>query len=210
MKFTDPIAQTYYDTIILGEMAQHIGDMPDEKSYMSKLEVRKAHYAEMKTYPVHNDFGNGIVCHKNINGDVTEYRTVDDNTKEFVHFSHIKKVDASHPDSDLPFDYECQVETEKYKESNLPRGYVEDLVYNHFLKSEHPLKSDKTQYTGGINLWKRLAKRALNDGHHVYLYDNNELHKANHDNIDDLIGRYHGKRGSFMFKHLILSKKEIS
>ena len=195
----------------LNEMAMNYGD--NESSLGLSKEERKSEYSEHKndthhSYPTENK---KIELHKKIkkesNGDTTtEYRTNDHSKKETIHRSIIFQ---NEPTTELPFKHEEQVEVDRKPDSGLPRGYARDVIYNHFKESNIPLKSSISQYIPGHKLWKDIAHRALNDGHHVYYHDGEKLHKSTPKNIDKHLESYFGDSSEHVNKHMILSKSEL-
>ncbi len=147
-----------------------------------------------------------IVGGDNSGDDVTEYHTNDHTSKETLHRSSI----ISHaPTKQLPFKHDEQTETYRENNNKLPKGYGTDFIYNHFQNSEHPLRSSDQQYSGGHKMWKKLAHKALDDGHKVYYHNGKELINSDKSNVDAHLNDYFGNNYNHENRHIILSKTNL-
>ena len=206
MKYTDKIAQTYYDR--LDEALYLKGESTD--NLRTKKEVRMRKYFTSMRDPVSLNLGDNVSLHKTASNTETAYTTLDHNKKEAIHFSIFNKHDAGNR---LPFAHETQDSVERTDHPSLPKGYATDIAYTHFLQSKHPLSSSDEQYIGGNNMWKRLAHRAFDDGHHVYLWDNLSKtlsHLDSKEKINNGLDHYFGTKPRTMdFGHMVLSKEKL-
>lgn len=161
----DPVAEIY-KKMRISEMARYIDreDNPLTRSEQS----RKYAFYNSKNDPIYAKIG-GLVTHKFDNGEETMWTTLDHNIQEAVHRSYFVRDTTK---SRLPFDHETQESVERTNHPDLPRGYATDIAYMHFTESNVPLSSSNQQQIGGNKMWGRLAHKAFDGGHHVYLLDN--------------------------------------
>jgi hypothetical protein len=191
----------------IDEMAQNLGMM---SSFLNRSEKRrKAFYEKHKNDTTHEKVSDNLHIHVSDNlghdRERTVYTTLDHNKKECLHHAEIEHQDRH---GDLPFAHGVQVGTER-TDAGLPKGHASTVVYNHFLKSDKPLRSDSLQSHGGNKMWHGLVHRAMKDGHHVYHWDGAKLHKTTSDNVEEHLKKYYGHPPEYFSKHMILSKKEI-
>lgn len=187
----------------LNEMAKNLG-VP--YSFLKQEKYRKLIFDQSKDHDVVDELSDNVKIHKHVDGDTIHYSTNDHAKRETLHRSVIHKRKATKL---LSFDHEEQNEVDRIKDDSLPKNYATDFIYNHFKKSDVPLKSSNTQYTKGRDLWERLSKKALTDGHNVYYHDGDKLHKSNADNIDYHLNSYFGDTSEHENKHMILSKRPL-
>jgi hypothetical protein len=198
------------------EMARNIGDS-SYSPIKSNKDVRMQYYKQSILYKHHSYpiAGNKEIEIKHgLDHDGNEvYHTNDNTKKETIHRSVIK---THAPTKKLKFEHQEQKEADRTPDDILPKEYVTNLIYDHFKKSEHPLRSSDSQYLHGHKMWRKLAHKALDDKHHVYYFDGKMLHKSNNDNINSHLDSSFGKsdiiRGvppkiNYEHRHIILSKK---
>ncbi len=202
----------------IAEMALNIGDA-DEVYNQKPIRQREFNKSKGHMAMEYNTGNENITVHKNTKtiGDEdeskqeTSYHTNDNRTGETLH--HATFV-THNPTTELPFHHDEQTAVNRQRSGDLPKGYATDFTYNHFKNSEHPLRSSDMQMTGGHEMWKRLAHKALNNGDHVYYHDSNKLHKSTKQNVDSHLKNYFGwtndaDKADYGSRHMILSKKEL-
>lgn len=211
MKTEGDFMKTYKQ---ITEMAMNIGD--SSFTPMDNESFRKREYDHNKDNKVHSKLGKDVSVHKHTiynrteidphRKKITYYHTLDHNKKECLHHSVIEHHMKS---KSFPFNHEVQVTVGRHKDGNLPKGHATDVTYEHFHNSTLPLKSSDEQYRHGHNMWRRLAHKALKDGHRVYHWDGKSLHKTTSDNIEEHLDSSFGKDKKFKNRHMILSKDEL-
>jgi hypothetical protein len=196
----------------MAEMVDNIGIHEPNVVHNEKNQNTKYH--ETKSWPIAHNVTDHIKLHK-LDADYgTRYVTNDHNKQKTIHVSNFNK---NAPTSKIPFAHEEQLDVEKDKHSDLPRGYVTDMVYNHFKHSALPLRSSSTQSEDGHKMWRKLTKKALDDNHHVYYIDGKGITKSDSSNIDDHLDKYFNKDEDYDMddpdkysnRHMILSKTEL-
>jgi len=206
---SDPVADTYIK-MCLTEMARFI---PHEESPLHKRgDYPSIMFHTSKNSPIYANIGDDLKIHKQSSDNETFYATLDHSSKKAVHYALFN----THASGErLPFTHETQDSVEKVSHNDLPKGYATDVAYNHFLQSIHPLSSSNEQYIGGNKMWQRLAHRAFDDGHHVYLWDN-ENKTLNHLDTKEKVEsglRYYfttdPKFKSIDRGHIIISKNAV-
>lgn len=201
------------------EMARNIGDSSyspmnlyaDHRKKLYNHSLNSTHHK----FPIPRNKNIEVFHYKNSDGE-DNYVTNDHKSKEALHQSIIKTDETLEK---LPFPYQEQNQVDRVKSTDvLPKDYAKDFIYDHFKESNLPLKSSDTQFLNGHNMWKKLAHKALNDGHHVYYYDGTTLHKSTKDSVDKHLdssfGKEERKNGKIISpdyeaRHMILSKHEL-
>lgn len=199
---------------LINEMAVNIGH--SSFTPMDNESFRKREYEYNKDNSIHTKLSNDISVHKHTtynrtNTDthkkkITYYHTLDHSKKECLHHSIIEHHLET---KQFPFNHEVQTVVGRSKNSNLPKGHATDVTYEHFHNSTLPFRSSNEQYRHGHNMWRKLAHKALKDGHHVYHWDGKKLHKTNSENIENHLDSSFGKDKKFANKHMIISKEEL-
>lgn len=205
----DPVAESY-TKIMLAEMARYIPN--EENPLHNRGDYGFILFHTNKNSPIYANLGDGLKLHKQSNENETFYSTLDHTKSKAVHYALFNK----HVVNDrLPFVHETQDAVERVEHSNLPKGHATDIAYMHFLNSDVPLSSSNEQYVGGNKMWNRMAHRAFDDGHHVYMWDNQESKLHHLDSKEKLVdGVNHYFTTDRKLKgvdrgHIIISKDEI-
>lgn len=184
----------------LKEMAfqQEIGTPKDQSKIM------KAWYPIVNKHPEVSKISSNVSLHKYVMPGETMYNTLDHENRTMVH-------QATFTNESNPIQCVVQTGVRNYRHPDLPNHHAEKVAYEHFLQSDLPLRSDSSQSTSARNMWSRMAKRALDDGHHVYYSDEDgSLKELNSGNIDEHVNKYFGKDFRVHGKrHLILSKRSL-
>jgi hypothetical protein len=160
---------------------------------------RKKMFVAIKDSPIINHISHNVKVHRDEYKGTTEYHTLDHDKQETLHYCSIKKTHSPIP---------CEVQTGVVKHGDLPKHHATNVIYDHFKQSNLPLKTDKTQSDSAHGMWKRLTKRALDDGHHVYYHDGKSLTKLDHSNLNDHLDKYF-EDDIDSDKHIILSKDTL-
>ena len=172
---------------------------------IDKIENRLFWYSLSKNFPIY-DKTKTIIINYETKGNIKFMYSNDVELEETLHVSSIELIDSK---KESPFVYEIQMNTNRLKDSSLPKNYATDFIYNYFKKSKYPLRSSHSQLIQGRNLWARLVKMALADNYYVYYFDSEKLLLANKGNIDEYIDLYFGKSRDYEKKHLFISKKPL-
>ena len=199
------------------EMARNIGEpfspldkSEDQRKTMYSTNSNFVHHS----YPISDNKSIELTKYVDANKNTT-YSTNDHTNKEVLHYSNIK---CHNPTKSIPFEHEEQHTVERVKGDKLPKEYATNMIYDHFKKSNIPLKSSNVQYRTGHNMWRKLAHKALEDGHHVYYHDGTTLHKSTKDNVDQHLDSSFGKEErrygktispDYETRHMILSKHKL-
>lgn len=197
------------------EMALDIGT---SSQILDNADNRKRSFNRSKNDPVikYDTGANHILVHKKTSttddGEKeTEYSTNNHNTGESLHNASIV---THNPTEKLPFTHDEQTSVNRQRHGELPKGYGTDFIYNHFKNNNIPLRSADMQFSGGHDMWKRLAHKALDDGHNVYYHDSNQLHKSTKENVNTHLKNYYGWTNAkdntdYANRHMIISKTDL-
>jgi hypothetical protein len=200
----DAIAETYINQI-LNEMAIRI---PTSDNPLNSENKRKLAFIDTQHYPTHKDLGNNIHILKMSDGNNTQYVTVDKTNNEVIHQSTISK--NSGDTTGVQMTYETQNNVNRQEDnSKLPKGHATNVIYDHFLNSNVPLKSSDTQQEAGHKLWGRLLDKTLDDGHHAYFYNGRNVTKITQETKEEYHKKYFGNDFDANKKHLLISKTPI-
>lgn len=151
----DAIAMYY-----LREMAVDIGPS------FSRLTKNRGNYKvdgylQNKDLPIHSSYNDIIKTHVFNDGDSTHYYTLDHQNKTVAHYAKIKKDSNTFQ---FPVEEQHNVDKDK-SNTNLPKGFATEFIYNHFKNSELPLRSSDEQFHDGHFMWRRLVDKALAHKH---------------------------------------------
>jgi hypothetical protein len=192
--------------IFLYEMARNIGKP------FSLIENRpgwsKKSYEQTKLLDRIHDISNGVTVHKKEYGERKDFIVNDHNRKMTLYTSTII---TNKPTKFLKNGSIEQVSVDREKDSSvLPKNFATNFIYDHWANQTLPLKSNEMQYTTGHQMWHRLVHRALNDKKHVYMVDNNAIHKVDYGNVNEMLHGSFGKDSEYENKHLILSHQPLT
>ncbi len=194
----------------LSEMSADIGEIPSP--YESSTGRRQAYYNDTSDIlPSHEGdwkhvkkIGTKSLKARHEDGH-TVYAIDDDNEGQRYGHAIIRK-DGVSTFKDVPHEMTSDVARSR---TGIPKGIITDIVYNHFKKSAKPLASSGYQSVHGHGMWRKLAKRALDDGHHVYHLKDGELIKLDHDNLEDELNSTWQDEGDKVHRHIVLSKHPL-
>ena len=148
-----------------------------------------------------------IVLQRSVNDGTTLYTTNAVTEKEALHYCKIVTVMYS---DDFPFEHEEPTEILRVDTEYTPKGYAGDIVYEHFLQSELPLRTPSLQNLGAHKMWIRLVNRAINDKYNAYFWNGCGLIKINEENKSVYFDAAFGLDDSFAKCHLVISKNELN
>jgi hypothetical protein len=208
--YGDSIAESYYMQFV-NEMAYKIDKLDEVNPLGNSKQSRMTEYFLHNRDPIHISLADDVKTHRRFGDTETSYTTLDHTKKEAVHRTWIVKNKAG---DRLPFEHETQEVVERVDHPAMNKGYATDLLYMHFLRSKHPLSSSDKQQYGGYKMWEKISHRALDDGHHVYLWNNldKSLHQLDtHEKVDSCLQHYYSptEKRSKDFGHMIISKTKL-
>jgi len=181
----------------------------DGRHPMEYEDFRKHTFEDTSHYPIIANISNTHRLHMADGSKAIDYVTNDHSSQEAVHQSRILKLG---PTQDIPFNHHEQSIATKSPESNLPKNYVQDLMFRHFEHFGVPLKSSDLQFPGGVKLWKTLSQKALDSGYHVYFHDHGIFNKLNKHTLEQGLEDYKTSEGDATGrrKHIIISKTPLN
>ena len=136
-----------------------------------------------------------------------EYRVRDDDTKQVVFMSNIKR---NRKTKQIPFAHNTQEYVAKMSNSILPKRFGANFVYNHFIMNKNiPFVSDEEQYPGGHKMWHNLIDRAFKEGHHAYHIHKGVLTKITPENKEEIMKSSYGYSPKFKEHRYMISKTEL-
>lgn len=193
---------------ILMEMPQ-LMDVTNPESWRKDMHVAHKNHLQYGTL-VHSDE------HTNMTR-TQEHTTPKD---KWVHYASQYQV-HQHNNKEHPL---LHVEFKDHKMNGKNGSYVSKIIkhdknsniWNHIksiydkeLANHDYLISDSQQYEGGKHVWKKLTKDYEGAGKHLYLHDENGLHKISHQHILDNEHAIWGYPDHFSNKRLVVSNDSL-
>ena len=163
------------------EMPQKLGNA---SNLLNDLKHNMVIYDNSKNYKTIDKI-NDYDLVKNTIWNETKYVLLDRDNKLVLFMTNVVKKLGSKL---IPFSYNTQSLITKMDNSNLPKGFGAKFVYEYLItKTNIPLVSDKTQYTGGNILWNTLFDFALQDNLYCYTIEFDELTNVTKENKTEIM-----------------------
>lgn len=162
----------------------------DKKTYVDNVH----HFDFTKTNSM-NDLGHFLDGNKHI------YVTFSNGTP--IHTAHI----YNHPKHahGVPFSHDTQ---SMVSQDIGTRSVAREAMMHHIEHSSVPLISDWGQSGSGHSMWRKFAKESIDRGHHVYMWDGNQLHKSTRDNVESHLDDYYGIDKKL--HRMVVSQKDLT